>query len=236
LKKLEKNLKRKEKERDEMKAITTENLNELKFSELKLKSLSDELDELNELIDSGIDSVEKEIPNSFEIEFQALESKISQWNEVGIPNEEKIGKLKQENLKNEMELQNATKSIHKIDKDLLKVRREHEEMQNLKVSSELKVNSLIDLKMKLETKINSLMKGNLNGNYWTQKLKVEVQQLQKSNPSIHGLLSNLGIISEEKYFTSVNTVLSSILNNTLVVNSKTDALKVINHFHSKKIG
>jgi chromosome segregation ATPase len=234
LKKLEKNLKRKEKERDQMKILTAEITKELESNELKLKSLRDELDEMNELIDSGIDVAEEETSNTFEIEFQELESKTSQWNEVGIPNEEKIEKLKQENVKNEMELENATKSIQEIEKELSKVRIEQEETQNLKISSELKINSLTDTKMKLENKINAL-EMTRGGNYWTQKLKDEVQKLKQSNPSVHGLLSNLGIV-EEKYFTSVNTVLSSILNNTIVVDSKTVALKVINHFNSQKIG
>eukprot|EP01080_Neovahlkampfia_damariscottae_P003212 gene3212-5528_t len=235
LQKVQKNLKRKQKEMIDIEKMIEKMKLEKKDIEQSLKDLNKNIKNIEEVLKNSTFEESNEIFEE-EFEFQKLKQKMNTWNNEGLKLISKMKKNEENiNLK-EIQLKEAEKEVTKRNEELRTLKYNIDSIQQIKISTEIEIKYFLQKKIEIEKKIYGIeSNSNTNNNYWIAKFTSEVQKLQMRNSKIYGILANLGSV-DEKYYKSVNTVLSSNLPNTLIVQSHQEALQVVNHFKNNKIG
>lgn len=162
--------------------------------------------------------------------FIQYQKKKTLWNQ----NEESL-KLKIE--QNSLNLKDLKIQNSKIEKDyeqFIQKKSDFEIQSKKKKDLDDKLDYLYQQKSEIEKMILRVKMVNENkDSSWISNFKKEIE-IQK-NSKVYGTLNELAMVDKE-YYIALNTVLYSQIMNSVIVESKSDALKLIKEFSQKKIG
>lgn len=166
-------------------------------------------------------------------DYVSLKQKQNQYNTIGSDLEkqlkEVISNINQHN-KEEAQLKESlnrfSEKQDQINMDIQTTKQKIKETEN-EIDRETKKRNLV------QTQIYNSQKSKENS--WHRKFIQAVYNLKKEHSGIYGTLAELATV-DERHFIAVNTVLKKFLSNTIVVESREDALKVVDYFTQQKIG
>lgn len=206
----------------------------------KLDELRSENTQINDRISCTIfDETEEDVIQEIkEMEnneiFIQLQKKDKKWKSSSKLTESSILKIETQLNEHYVQKERVSQDYERF----LTLKKEFKSLQLLKDSLIKQLDALYQEKSeaeKMNHRVRSLNENLNEESSWISKFKQEIEYQKKKTKLIYGTLNELATV-DKKYHIALNTILYSQIINSVVVESKNEALNLIKEFSDKKIG